>query len=92
MRGNCYVTCEALYHLLGGRSAGYKPMTVRHEGEVHWFLMHVSGLVLDPTASQFKSPPPYHRARGRGFLTRQPSKRARVMMDRLVWQKSTEDT
>ena len=21
MRGNCYVTCEALYHLLGGKEA-----------------------------------------------------------------------
>ncbi len=30
--GNCYVTCEALYHLLGGKKAGYKPMYIKHEG------------------------------------------------------------
>lgn len=87
MRGNCYVASEALYHLLGGRRAGYKPMTVRHEGDVHWFLVHVpTGLVLDPTVSQFQSPPDYTKARGRGFLTRTPSRRAREMMGRLVWQ------
>lgn len=30
-RGNCYVAAEALYHLLGGKAAGYVPHTVRHE-------------------------------------------------------------
>lgn len=36
VRGNCYVTSEALYHLPGGKASGWKPMTVRHEGAVHW--------------------------------------------------------
>ena len=85
-RGNCYVASEALYHLLGGRAAGWKPATVRHEGAVHWYLVHASGLVLDPTAAQFRRPPPYERGRGRGFLTRHPSKRARLLMDSLVYQ------
>ena len=99
-RGNCYVTCEALYHLLGGKKMGYKPMTVRHEGDVHWFLVRdvvVNGMlpvgdsreariVIDPTASQFKTPVPYHRARGRGFLTKEPSMRARQLMNIMVWQ------
>lgn len=86
-RGNCYVTCEALYHLLGGKRAGWVPKTVRHEGDTHWFLVHASGLILDPTASQFKRKVPYARARGRGFLTRAPSRRARALMDVLVWQR-----
>lgn len=93
-RGNCYVTCEALYHLLGGKAAGYTPHTVRHEGDVHWYLVRTIGtrtrvdmsLVVDPTASQFETPPPYHLGRGRGFLTKQPSKRAREMMRRMVYQ------
>jgi hypothetical protein len=42
--------------------------------------------ILDPTVSQFESPVPYTMARGRGFLTKEPSKRAREMMERLVWQ------
>ena len=86
MRGNCYVTSEALFHLLGGRAAGWKPMNVRHEGDSHWFLRHESGLLLDATASQFATSPPYAEAVGRGFLTRQPSKRASVLMTALVWQ------
>lgn len=83
-RGNCYVTCEALYHLLGKKH--WTPMNVRHEGDSHWFLKHDSGLILDPTVSQFRTVPPYAKARGRGFLTRHPSKRACELMARLVWQ------
>lgn len=84
-RGNCYVSSEAAYHLLGGRDAGWKPMVVRHEGDNHWFLRHESGLLLDLTASQFHSAPPYHLARGIGFLTKKPSRRARDMMELMVW-------
>lgn len=97
-RGNCYVTCEALYYLLGGKAAGWTPHTVRHEGDVHWYLQQdiyenrgngrierVSTL-LDPTAQQFINPPPYHLGRGRGFLTREPSRRARGLMERMLWQ------
>ena len=100
-RGNCYVTCEALYHLLGGAEAGYVPHTVRHEGAVHWYLVRARdfhlGLklgtledrqVIDPTVSQFKTTPDYSKGRGRGFLTKKPSKRARALMDKLVWQGS----
>lgn len=91
MRGNCYVTSEALYHLLGGAAAGWKPMTLRHEGDTHWFLRHASGLVLDATASQFKRPPDYSKARGRGFLTRKPSRRAQELMQNLTWQQGEAD-
>lgn len=94
-RGNCYVTVEALYHLLGGKRSGWKPMTVRHEGDVHWFLekevpdfngLRSKFIRLDPTAMQFESTPPYESARGRGFLTKEPSRRAREMMQRMLWQ------
>lgn len=86
LRGNCYVASEALYHLLGGKAAGWKPMTLKHEGDTHWFLKHSSGLIVDPTVSQFDSPPPYERAVGRGFLTKEPSRRASELMQRIVWQ------
>lgn len=85
-RGNCYAASEALYHLLGGRAAGWTPMQTRHEGDTHWFLRHASGLILDPTVSQFATTPDYTRARGRGFLTRQPSRRAAALMRSIVWQ------
>lgn len=87
MRGNCYVTSEALYHLLGGKAKGWKPMRVRHWGDTHWFLLNVNtGQILDATAKQFRTPPLYDKAVGSGFLTKQPSKRARALMDKLVWQ------
>lgn len=85
-RGNCYVTCEALYHLMGGKDSGWKPMNMRHENDSHWFLRHESGIILDPTAKQFKNVPDYSKARGRGFMTRQPSRRARKLMGILLWQ------
>ena len=89
IRGNCYVTCEALYHLLGGKKAGYTPMRMKHEGDTHWFLQYEDSTQLyriDPTVMQFKSPPDYSKARGCGFLTKKPSKRARDMMKNMLWQ------
>lgn len=85
MRGNCYVSCEALYHLLGGKKAGWKPMNMRWEGDSHWFLKHTSGLILDPTVNQFKKTPDYSNATGRGFLTKKPSKRAVKLMRIITW-------
>lgn len=86
MRGNCYVTSEALYHLLGGKSAGFTPMRMRYKGDVHWFLRHSSGLILDPTVQQFSTAPDYTKAVGAGFLTKSPSKRAKVLMETMLWQ------
>jgi len=86
IRGNCYVTCEALYHLIGGKRAGWKPMQMKYCGESHWFLKHDFGIILDPTARQFEVEPDYSEARGRGFLTKRPSKRAQELMQKLLWQ------
>lgn len=85
MTGQCYVASEALFHLLGGPSGEYKPAFVRHEGGPHWFLVSdKSGDVLDATASQFESVAPYELAVRKGFLTREPSRRARVVMKRAL--------
>lgn len=103
-RGNCYVTCEALYHLLGGKEAGLVPMVVHHEGETYWYLeLRWDELVgtgnpywvtrrkiIDPTASQFKTKPDYDKGRGCGFLTKEPSRRARELMEQLVWQENSK--
>lgn len=87
MRGNCYVTSEALYHLLGGKRNGWKPMRIRHEGDTHWFLYNeLTKQVIDATVRQFKQKPDYSKAVGSGFLTKQPSKRAALLMKQLVWQ------
>ena len=83
LAGHCYVASEALFHLLGGYGAGWKARTVRHEGSNHWFLEHPILGILDVTAAQYTDPVPYHEARGRGFLTPAPSKRAREVINRV---------
>lgn len=81
--GHCYVATEAIYHLLGGRNSGWAPTFISHEGSPHWFLRRGTD-VLDATSSQFATPVPYHQGIGKGFLTAQPSKRARIVMERAL--------
>lgn len=89
--GHCYVASEAAYYLLGGKEEGWKPMHMTHLGASHWFLKHESGYILDLTYNQFKSPLDYSRARGTGFLTKTPSKRAKKLLIRIqdsrAWSK-----
>jgi hypothetical protein len=83
MTGHCYVACEAIYHLLGGKEGGLRPMFIYHEGSPHWYLMR-GDEVIDPTASQFRSSVPYEFGKGKGFLTKKPSRRAAVVIDRAL--------
>ena len=83
LKGHCYVSTEALAHLLGWPESGVTPMNVRHEGDQHWFLRLPDGGFVDLTASQFHTPVPYGLARGRGFLTRCPSARAAEVIRRV---------
>lgn len=83
LTGHCYAATEAMYHMLGGKAAGYKAVGAQHEGGSHWWLQGPRGEVIDPTAGQFKTPVPYARGVGRGFLTREPSARAREIIQRV---------
>lgn len=86
-RGNCYAASEALYHIMGGKDSQWIPQVMRYRGDTHWFLKHWSGIILDPSERQFdKRKPNYSKARGTGFLTKHPSKRARELMEKLTWQ------
>jgi len=78
-RGPCYPAAEVVYHGAGGRRAGLTPIQQRHEGVSHWWVRGPEGQVYDPTAAQFETPVPYDEGRGRGFLTKRPSKRARQL-------------
>ena len=79
--GHCYVACEVLHWWL----PTLKPQFVRHEGQPHWFLREEgTGKVVDPTASQFSTPVPYEQGVGKGFLTREPSRRARIVIERML--------
>lgn len=87
LHGHCYVASEAAYHILGTQS-GWKPMFMHHEGTPHWFLSaEVSGYTgerwtLDLTLRQFQNPPDHRNGVSKGFLTREPSSRARELISR----------
>lgn len=84
LAGHCYVASEALHHMLGGKESGWTPQCIQHEGGSHWYLRHRhSGAILDPTASQFNTPVPYEKGVGKGFLTKDPSKRAANVIERV---------
>ena len=88
--GHCYTAAEAAYHMLGGKDAGWTPHVLSNAtwpegldpGETHWYVKHASGRVVDPTAAQFPDKVPYEKGTPKGFLTREPSKRARTIMER----------
>lgn len=80
--GHCYIGAEALWHLIGGKASGYHPNVISGDGWTHWFLAR--GLkILDPTVDQFPGGPPYYLGRPCGFLTSSPSKRAKIVIDRV---------
>lgn len=81
LAGHCYIASEAAYYILGGKDSGYTPMFVKHENQPHWFLQKSTGQILDITANQFRTKVPYDKAIGKGFLTNNPSKRAKVVID-----------
>ena len=84
MYGHCYVASEVLYHMLGGSESGWNPWHGRDEnGVVHWWLQR-RYVRLDPTADQYQDrDPPYENGRRGAFLTKAPSKRARIVMERI---------
>jgi hypothetical protein len=78
----CYPAAEVLYHKNGGGRAGLTPMQQRHEGRSHWWVRGPEGEVWDPASAQFRTPVPYDRGVGKGFLTKKPSRRARALARR----------
>lgn len=82
MTGHCYVASEAAFHLLGGFDSPWRPRVLRMGDITHWWLTDGTK-ILDITRDQFTDPVPYELGRPCGFLTRQPSRRARIVMSRL---------
>ena len=78
--GHCYVASEAIYHLAKDAGIALKPMFVRHEDSPHWYLLH-HGCPVDATSDQFSSSVNYDSGRGKGFLTKRPSKRASILIE-----------
>lgn len=83
LAGQCYTASEVAFYVLGGKVAGWKPMFVRVNGAPHWYLQHTSGQILDPTEQQFDTPIHRELAIGKGFLTKELSKRGRILLRRM---------
>jgi hypothetical protein len=89
MFGHCYVATEALYHIL--KEDYPNRFSIFHgkddEGITHWWLHDNEKVkIIDATSDQYYSAgktPPYEKSRRGAFLTKLPSKRAVILMDRL---------
>jgi hypothetical protein len=79
--GHCYIASECYYHLA---NENLKVYHIKHENSTHWFLKNNKDEIIDLTAEQFTTPVPYMNARGGAFLTKEPSKRSKTLMDRVM--------
>lgn len=66
-QSECYAVSEALFHLVGGRDAGYRAKRIPAKPQSHWFLEGPYGEIIDLTAGQFKKLPRYDRAVNAAF-------------------------
>lgn len=82
-KGNCYLYSEAYYHLMGGKDSGLTPIQGIWEGVSHWALRTRDGEIIDLTVKQFEIVPDYSLFRGRGFLTKKPSKKAQKLINQM---------
>ena len=93
LHGYCYIASETLYHLWG-HERDFKPAQLwvhmgRGRKYSHWFL-HRGSEVLDITAVQFGNVRiAYSKARGCGFLSKQPSNAAKEIMRRIGHEPKT---
>ena len=85
--GHCYYASEALYHLWG-KSNGYRPRRVMvmsfdmgDQMISHWYLQNDKGKIIDITAKQFSNSVPYKDGKRAAFMTKTPSKHAKVLMN-----------
>ena len=82
-KGHCYVVSEAIYHLFG-HDLGFEPQVLRVGTNTHWYLRNKKyNRVIDLTAKQFKKKINYSKGRYCAFLTKKPSKRAKILLERI---------
>ena len=84
--GHCYAASEALCHLLRSQGFEVEVWRQRVSEDTHWYLgvQRPYGILwVDPTKDQFDHEVEYDEGTRTGFLTKQPSKRAREILRRL---------
>lgn len=86
--GHCYVASEVLFHILNNPKK-YSPMRGKDkDGTNHWWIIDVdNGNIIDPTVDQYNmlnKIPPYEVGVRCSFLTKSPSKRAKILLSRIT--------
>jgi len=81
IHGACYIASEALYHLL---KENYQLTIKRYKIDqiTHWWL-ECNGAIIDPTKEQFDFDYPYCFGKKCNFLTKEPSKRCKILLERM---------
>lgn len=99
MYGHCYIATETLYHMfVDNEPLRREVLYVYHGkdefGNTHWWLQDIFGQIHDVTSEQYTSKgrkPPYKAGRRGYFLTREPSKRSRILIQRVKNYLSTKE-
>ncbi len=85
--GHCYAASEAAMIILGGREKWMAVCGRDHTGGTHWWIKNkLTGDIFDVTSEQYTTfgfKPPYDNGKPCSFLTKEPSKRAKEILERL---------
>lgn len=85
--GHCYVASEVLFHLLNNPKKYSAARAKDENGINHWWIVDLdNGNIIDPTADQYYSInkiPPYNVGYKCSFLTKKPSKRAKIILNKI---------
>jgi len=83
--GHCYVATEALYYLLDDKErVNYAPAILKINNDTHWFLKNKkTGDIIDITKFQFDFELDYSKLRNVAFLTKLPSKRTLILLNKI---------
>ena len=84
--GYCYIVSEAAYHLYA-KEKGFSPYVAKDcYGLTHWWLQNNKNEIIDIVAHAYYDDgeePPYKNGRKTAFLTKQPSKRCKIILERI---------
>lgn len=78
LRGFCYIAHEAIWHLDEEIQERFTPSYTKLNDETHWFLRG-GGEIFDITEDQYEEVD-HSSVAGGGFLTGEPSERARKLI------------
>jgi len=86
--GHCYLVSEVLFHLFGGKDSGWMPRRLTFELDsnkiTHWWIENPEcSIIIDATSSQFDFKINYENGQYCSFLTKNPSKRCKIILDKI---------